>query len=292
MKITNTDAHLHTLVAPSTQHSNQLSKTVLERIGVQAPYFALQELRLNNDTCSATAYAELPTFYEQGPMAASELGRHAAILGSSHAALEMPLGERRFFLAREAECQYVASKAAFESPVAFHSKILNLSKRALSVEVKADYAGSPLAAFQITYTILPQATFKRLFSPHAQATTSKTNPYTQPLSTTFKQGDNWLEQSIENVSPSACVGHFASYPALPVAVIMGQLSYLAGQLTRKPYRVSAGSVKAEGLCWAGQDVRFRVERESVAGLKQTFVCQAFANDKVVAQMHLTLELLD
>ena len=105
------------------------------------------------------------------------------------------------------------------------------------------------------------------------------------------------EQVVESLPVGACVGHFDGYPALPVAVLMGQLSYLAGRLHDVPYRVVRGEVEASDLVWAGERAVFRVARDGFGDTQATrgaqrYRCEAWAGDRSVASMTLWLESVD
>src|SRR5690606_12412244 len=82
-------------------------RELLARICVRPPYFALTDLSLEGLELHATARAESPAYSEVGAMPAAELGRHAAIVGLTVAASRQADDDRRYYLARRAECRYV-----------------------------------------------------------------------------------------------------------------------------------------------------------------------------------------
>ena len=280
-------------------HPDQdLISRVLKRIEVQMPYFALEDLYLNAEHCFATAYAECLDPREQGPMTAAELGRHAAILGSSHAALLQKDDTRRYYLAQEATCRYFVTQSPFGSPVRFRSKVLTLTKNALVARVEASCHEQTLALFEIRYSILKEDTFQRLFAKFAQETPGVhegtnsyrgTNPYKSQLCGSFELGETWAKQSIEKVEATVCAGHFPMYPALPVAALMGQLCFLAGQLIGQPFRAVSGTVTATDLCWAGQGVQFLVQQQTLNGDNRFFNCQVTSGEKSMAHMQAVFQ---
>ncbi len=228
-------------------------------------------------------------------MTSAELGRHAAIAGSCHAALSQTDDKRRFYLANHATCHYTANSVPYGTPVEFTTEVSSLTRRALQVRAWALAAGRPLAEFTLSYTVLTEPTFYRLFQQHHLPTHEQTNPYRNLLQTSYKRGPGWAEQEIPSLPTEACAGHFESYPALPVAVLMGQLSYLAGQVVADeptPFRVVKGIVEADTLLWAREPIRFRADRVEVNGALQHYRCAAFSRDKQVAGMDLWLELVD
>lgn len=265
------------------------------RICVRPPYFALRGLQLEGRYLSARATAEAPAFLEVGPMTAAELGRHAAITGLCHAAAEQNDDRRRYYLAQHAECRYVENPHPYRTPVALTSRIVELTKRVCNAHVSVTAGGDPLAEFDVGYTILTEAAFERLFRSKAQPTPPAPSPYGRVLERAFRRDGDLVEQEIENLPAEACVGHFDGYPALPVAVVMGQLSYLAGQLFgdgAAAFRVTRGSVDASDLAWAGETARFRARRVGMEHGAERFECDAFANDRRVGSMILWLRSVE
>jgi hypothetical protein len=270
------------------------------RIGVQPPYVALRDMTLAGLEFRATAQAESPAGLERGPMPAAELGRHAAITGLCHAAAEQADDRRRYYLARKAACRYDPNPAPYGAPVRFTSRVLELAKRACTVAVRAETSDGPVATFEIDYTILTEAAFRRLFRVRERPTPPGPNPYGRLLSTDVQVDEHGAEQHVDEIPASVCTGHFEGYPALPVAVLMGQLSHLAGRLVGdppRPYRVIRGDVEAEDLAWAGEPVTFRVRRDGTwrddggaPGLRMA--CEAVAAGRPVGGMMLWLTPCD
>lgn len=273
---------------------------VLHRIGVQPPYYSLFDVAQEGARFHASAVAESPPYLEVGPMPAAELGRHAAITGSCHAATLQQDDGRRYYLARGAECRYVPNVQPYGSEVRFTSDVAEMSKRACRVSVTATAGGKPLAAFEINYTILTEAAFQRLFRIRAQHTPAAPSPYGTLLQSALTQQGATVEQRIEALPVAACAGHFDGYPALPVAVLMGQLSYLAGRLfgdPPRPFRVVRGEVSATDLAWAGETSRFRAWRDGTDESPESeplhrFECEALAGDRRVGHMRLWLTSVD
>jgi hypothetical protein len=271
------------------------ARAALGRICVRPPYFALRDPTRVGARLEATVVAEAPPFLEVGPMTAAELGRHAAIAGLLHAATEQADDGRRYYLARQASCRYRPSDARYGTPVRLHSSVAELGKRDARVRVEASVAGAPLASFELRYAILPEAAFERLFRTRARPTPAAANPYGRLLATDYRRDGDAVEQVIDGLPVEACVGHFDGHPAMPVAVLMGQLSYLAGQLfdagegrALAPFRVVRGEIEADDLAWAGERAHFRVVRDGSDADGRRFRCSAEANGRSVGQMQLWL----
>lgn len=298
---TGSDGVPHVMTLPSVHlpvpHSHTSAPDLLSRICVRPPYFTLQDVTVEGLELRATTVAESPAVLEVGPMPAAELGRHAAIVGLSLAALSQADDARRYYLARRAECRYVPNPAPYGEPVRFVGRMLNLDKRAAKAAVTAAAAGAPLASFEIDYTVLTESAFERLFRTRGKYTPVAPSPYGRLLATDWQGTPDYGEQVVDEVPVSACVGHFEGYPALPVAVVMGQLSYLAGCLHGRPYRVVRGEVEATDLVWAGERAVFKAARAGVGGHPDAeradcYRCQASAGDRVVGNMTLWLESVD
>jgi hypothetical protein len=267
---------------------------VLQRVCVRPPYFALTDLARDGLVLTATARAEAPPFLEVGPITAADLGRHAAIQGLSHVAASQRDDARRYYLAQRAECVYEDNARPYGTPVRLRSEVIEHTKRACRVRVEASAGGEALAAFELGYTILPEGAFERLFRSRARETPTAPSPYGSVLREAFERGETWAEQVIDPLPVSACVGHFDGYPALPVAVLMGQLSYLAGRIVADepaPFRVVRGSIDATDLAWAGERARFRVERSGDDDGAVRFACTVHAGDRQVGAMTLWLRLV-
>ena len=261
------------------------------------PYFALHDIDMAGLELHATAFAESPGFLELGPMPAAELGRHAAIVGLATAASQQSDDRRRYYLARRAECRYVPNDAAYGAPVRFHGRLLDLDKRAARAAIEATANGEPLASFEVDYTVLTDSAFERLFRSRGKPTPRAPSPYGSLLTTAWHGTTEMAEQVVEALPVAACVGHFDGFPALPVAALMGQLSYLAGRLHDVPYRVVRGEVEASDLVWAGERAVFRVARDGTGDTPETlrsqrYRCEAWAGDRSVAAMTLWLESVD
>lgn len=267
-------------------------REMLERVCVRPPYFTLDDLSWEGEVFRATASAEAPALGEHGPMTAAELGRHAAIAGLCRAALEQTDGSRRYYLARRASCHYRASPAPYGSVVTFAAALQSLDKRHAQLRVEAAACGQLLATFELSYAVLTEATFGRLFQHRSAETPDVTaTPYDRLLACPYTAGEGWREQRFV-VPAAACAGHFEGYPALPVAVLMGQLSYLAGRECAEAgqrYRVLEGQIEASDLCWAGEEIALRAKRVAQKGLEQVHLCTARVGEREVGRMTLRLE---
>lgn len=266
--------------------------SMMKRICVRPPYFALEDVQVCDSILTAVARAEMRIDGERGPMTGAELGRHAAIAGICRAAISQNDERRRYYLAQRAECTFERSDAPFGSEVAFYAELTHLDKRQARSRVTAECAGNALADFDLTYTILTEPAFARLFGTRRQDTVSGLEQFQPQLVGETNRDATSAEFKVSDIPAAACAGHFDDFPVLPVAVLMGKLSELAGLTLGAPsvpYRVSRGSVIAKDLCWANDAVTFEVELVDVCGGEARFDCSASADERRVGSMSLVLE---
>lgn len=259
---------------------------LLNRICVRAPYFALHDLRWRAGEFVASAVADRRPTAEAGPMQAGEISRHAAICGLCAIALGFEDDDRRYYLAQDATYTGHANAAPYGSTVVFAATVLERNKRQAVAEITASAGGQPLAALRVTYTILSDASFRRLFRskqvPGFVGAPAGPMPELPPGEVVTEQGVRSI--TLERVPEEACAGHFEQYPALPVAVLMGQLGVVAAAHYGAPYRVAHATMSAQDFCWAGERARFEVTPLSPG----TYACAAVASGSVVSDMTLHL----
>jgi len=266
---------------------------LLRRICVRPPYFALQALQVDGSDLYAEVHAELPRSAELGPIQGAELSRHAAIAGLCVAALAQPNDQRRYYLAQRATYRGFANTASYGSRVTLQATLLDLTRREATARISASAGGHPLAEVEVQYTILTDNAFARLFRSR-----ERPDVVGQPLDRMpplpqgqlFQDGETW-RRHIAEVPVAACAGHFERYPAMPVAILMGQLSQLAGLSLGQdqPFWIPQASVEAHDFCWAGEPVTFSARATTREGDLNHFACQAVASERTVGHMLLTLQ---
>ena len=264
--------------------------SLLERICVRSPYFNLQRLHLADGVLHAVAPAELKLPQERSPMSAAEMGRHAAIAGLCAAALAQEDDARRYYLAQRARFTGLGN-GNLESEVRFQARLTHLDKRQADAQVAVTAGGEPLAGLEVHYTVLTETAFARLFRAK-QGGTALTSGYVAELDGTLYKSRDEAVFDVPAIPLGVCAGHFERYPALPVAVLMSYLTRLGGRLVRGPYRSVYGAVEASGLCWAGEDVRFEVERTHQDGSQHHFLGRAVSGGVVKGKMDFALEAVD
>ena len=269
---------------------------LLRRICVSKPYYALSSPVQVGNTFYASAAADLPLGAEVGPMGSAEVSRHAAISGLCAAALAQNDDDRRFYLAQRAEYWGVPNGAPYGSPVTFAATLQTLSKRGARSQIVVQAEAKPLAKLVVDYTILTEYAFGRLFRTHYRPTEPQAAMDVSLPGDAQSSGDRSV-YDVPALPETVCAGHFADYPALPVALLMGQLGAVAWRLLDSArWRGVRASVNATDLCWAGERVRFEATRAAfpaagfAAGETQhTFSCRVSAEDRLVCTAELGLE---
>lgn len=224
-------------------------------------------------------------------MSSAEISRHAAIAGLCVAALTQSDDDRRFYLAQRADYRGVFNPAPYGSRVQFVATLERLDKRAARSCISVSAAGEPLAQLEVDYTILTEYAFKRLFRTRYRPSSPQAEMDNRLPGVQSVQGGRALHD-LAALPEAACAGHFADYPALPVALLMGQLGVTASSLmTSERWRGSRAVVNATDLCWAGERVRFEVahaETQPEPG-RESFNCRVVAAERLVCTAVVELE---
>lgn len=264
---------------------------LLERICVRPPYFALKQVRYQSGVLIAVARSTSIAGAEYGPMPGAELSRHAAIAGLSVAAMAQSDDHRRYYLAQEARYSGTLNHAPLGTPVQLTAELMSLDKRQARSKIVATADGEPLAEVEVLYTILTDSAFSRLFRNRYQpdfsaAALTEILPLPPGL---FRNEDSLHIREVGQIPADSCAGHFDGYPAMPVAILMGQLANLAGQAFGQPFHISSATVRASDFCWAGEAARFEVTASLMTPRATSFTCAAFAEGRAIGQMELVLE---
>ena len=292
-------------VAPDSRYPTEIAEDkLLKRICVSKPYYALVNPAKIDNTFYASAAADLPLGTEVGPMSSAEISRHAAISGLCAAALAQEDDDRRFYLAQRAEFWGVPNRAPYGSPVTFAATLQSLGKRGARSEITVQAANEPLAKLVVDYTILTEYAFGRLFRSHYRPTAPQ-REMDICLPGRVESFEGRSVYDVPALPETVCAGHFADHPALPVALLMGQLGTTAWRLMDAPgWRGVRASVNATDLCWAGEHVRFEAvhaathptehpaaQYPEVQFLKtqHTFNCRVNAADRLVCTAEFRLE---
>ena len=275
---------------------------IFKRIDVLPPYYALTEVELVGDNhIRAKAPVQQPLGVETGPITGAEAGRHLAIAGSIAAAWANPRIGRFHYLAIDAEIR--RAKSVSECPIG----LLRLDARAQLIDKRTAHAivtatgpdGTPVCSLSCYYAVVGYDAMRKMFSGNLIETpVSEANPYLtliEPDRVDVAGGH--IEVQLGPVDPAACAGHFDGLPAMPVAYLMSNVTSAAARLLRhtsedssRLFTVIEGSVRADGLAFAGESVVLKGEHQGTRyGLEWVYLEAFAAGDKRVGAVHLKLD---
>ena len=274
---------------------------IFERIDVLPPYFALTGVTLQAPTTiTATAPIEQPLGHEIGPISGAEAGRHLAICGSIAAAWANPKAGRFHYLATDAEFRRArGSVPADVTELRLRASGSMIDKRtAHAMVTAATPEGRAVISLSCYYSVVGYDMMRKMFADHCVDTpTNDTNPYTEliePEQVDIAGGH--IEIALGNVQAERCAGHFDGLPAMPVAYLMSNVTAAAGRLLQRQtadpelrFSIAEGSVRADGLAFAGEDVVLRREHQGTRYGNEWVYLEAFASgEKRVGAVHLKL----
>jgi hypothetical protein len=255
------------------------------RIALQNPYFAFLDLdRQNVAGVRGTFIAEHSTGHERGPVAAAELVRHLATLGSCAAVVDgsaVPayyLGTKgRLKLLRNP--QHHGQGGLFQAV----SEVLGQDRKSL---VAQSVASGPdfLAHFHCEYQVLPEPVFARTFKHYRAEPMGDpgrdpgASPYREPIGLDFGSPEGLsLTAHSQPLPHSRFAGHFFEYPAWPASVYAEAVSRVAGRLLHHmldreaDYSVVRMDIDALRLISASEGVSFHVTCTSASQLLSHYV---------------------
>ena len=274
--------------------------TICDRIAVQAPYFAFDELARHDDGAVRGVFtSEQQIGYERGPVVTAEVGRHLAILGSCAAVAGRDI-QRTYYLATHARYSMIneIKHRGIGQTFSATAEVLSLNKRALQAQAIIS-AEVPFAYLTCEYQALPESVFMRLFQDYRREPGSPplASPYREPIHLKFEEPQGMqLTAHSEGLSPTRCAGHFPQFPAWPVAIMAETaaqvtarlLHHIVGKEVR--YSVLRVELSALKLVSASQPLEFQVNclSASRALSHYTFSAQAMQGSEVAFKMKTEL----
>jgi hypothetical protein len=275
---------------------------VLSQIAVCQPYFAFDRLQqTEGGPIWAPVKPEQPMGVERGVMAAAEIGRHLAILGSCAAARTNPVPSQHYYLACRADLRQAEPTG---ERVQMDTETLSqnlvgcarahfLDKRNARAETELIHrpSGQKLYDLSVDYKVLTPKLFERMYSDRRAATPEvQFNPYAAEmlgLGDVFVL-DDLLSANLHELDPQTCAGHFPNYPALPVAILARILISAAGELFANmmgrddaPYTVVRALVQAEHLAFTNDKLHLVIQSKDSGdqSLNRVFRCLAISEGK-------------
>jgi hypothetical protein len=263
----------------------------LQNIAVTQPYFALKNLRWIDDYIYADFSAELLEPDEIMPITAAEVGRHMAIMGSVAMAAANSKKEQHYYLATDATIIRRSNKESFDRNVIGRIKTESIDKRnGLTTGSLFDVEMNKLFDVEVKYKVLHHSLFEKMFAQYKMETNENLdyNPYQESVAfNSLSLGIKNCTGSIGKILPEHCAGHFANYPAFPVARMGTAMGKIAGEHFKflhpgktEKYTIGRADLHAEQLLFAGKEVHFRTEiEESTTQVKGMVIkVTAFTNE--------------
>lgn len=237
-------------------------------IEVKRPYFSLNDFMVSDEGVTATLEREQPMENERGCMAAAEVGRHLAILGSCALAIKNPIKSKHYYLAHRAKLTRIFDPDTVGAiNLKADSYTTYLDKRKGEAHSKLYSDEKHIFDLKVEYHIIKEQIFHKLYKDKVVDYEPGLN---SPYAEVYKLEDikykfNKLEAKLGPLTPQQCSGHFDKIPCLPVAVLMHALSRSAGKLlchqvgNDTTYKVYSADIHAENLAFSGDIVLIHIE---------------------------------
>ncbi len=247
---------------PGRREGDTTEARILHRAAFAEPYFALDQIVFDGTELRAHAATETDPGAETGAVSAAELARHAVVAGSSVIALGRPDPSRCYYLVSGIDAMFFPCPRPFGARVHYSALATELGPGGGTAQVEARVERELLGRLRVSYAMVPETLFTRLFIRHKSGTfgdtgSHKSYPPFSALTHERHRAEAWL-----SVATSDCRGHFEQHSALPVTVLFGQLVRLASNLTEGRFRVSSARVRSQALAWAGDELRLSIVRRS------------------------------
>lgn len=256
---------------------------LLARVGDAAPYFALEDCVFDGAELRARAPTETDPGAELGTASAAEIARHALVAGSGCLALARPSEARSYYLVSGIDGTFFTGSAPFGTPIHYSAIATAEGPVGGAAQVEARLANELVARLRITYAVVEETLFARLFAAQRTSTFGDTGSYAMYAAFESCRHDGDSARAQLTVESSACHGHFHQYPTLPATTLLGQLVRLTSRLVPTRFRVSALRLRTPALAWAGEDLELGMSR---APGPWNFSGQATSGGRVVAKLDL------
>jgi|SRR4028118_306457 hypothetical protein len=281
-------------------------------IDVNKPYYSLQGLC---ETGNGEVYAEIDVerleYDEVSPISLAEAARHLAILGSCALSLINKNKSKHYYLASKVSILFHSSKISpfkgqQQRKLKCFAKGIHLDDKTKTGSVSSRiYTENDQLIFtlDLTYFILREALFKKMFRQQQtkllQDNFIVDNPYKFPVA--LKQisiTENRLTCTLGKIETYQCIGHFPSYPALPVSILMSAFLDSIGIFLKSQYseywkmRIEQFNVMAKKLTFAGKQVNIETNLLEYSGKSYHFSCHAIDEDKnIICKIFTSIDVI-
>lgn len=264
---------------------DSLEATLLSRIGGSSPFVALRGIVFDGTELRARAASETDPGSEIGPASAAEIARHSVVAGLACLALARPAGGRWYYLVSSIDGTFFASSAPFGTPLTYCALETAQGPVGGTAQVEARNDRELVARVRVSYAVVEETLFARLFTARRTATFGDTGSYQSYQPYLSASNDGQSAEARVLVETNACHGHFHQYPTLPSTTLMGQLVRLAATITPGRFRVSAVRMRSQAMAWAGDEVLLRVaERPGLWNV----ACRASVAGRTIGSLDLAV----
>jgi hypothetical protein len=277
-------------------------KAVCSSIALQNPYFAFLDLERQSDVgIRGTFAAEHCTGNERGPVAAAELIRHLATLGSC-AAVVNGVTAPAYYLGTKGRLKLLRNPPAREQGGIFLavSEVLGHGRKSLVAQSVAS-GKDMLAHFHCEYQVLPEPVFARTFKHYRTEPVQNpgSSPYREPIALDFESPQQLSLTARSRPLPGdRFAGHFTDYPAWPASVYAETVSRVASRLLQHmldrevDYSVVRMDIDAMRLISASESVSFHINCVSASQLLSHYVfsSEIRCGDTVAAMIEMEVHV--
>ena len=272
--------------------------SVCDRIALRAPYFSFLDLERQSDAAvRGTFSVEHRTGHERGPVAAAELVRHLATLGSCAAVLEGS-ATPTYYLGTKGRLKLLRNTRRPREDGMFQASAEVLQQDRKSLIAQSILSGHDfLAHFRCEYQVLPEPVFARTFKHYRAGPVPDPDdsPYKEPIELDFEPPrQKSLTAHSRPVSSNRFAGHFFEYPAWPASIYAETVSRVVGRLLHHmldkeiEYSVVRLDIDALRLISAAESVSFHVTCVSASKVLShyVFLSEVRCGDTVAAAIEM------
>ncbi|WP_342089251.1 hypothetical protein [Dyadobacter sp. OTU695] len=286
---------LQTRAIDLNQKGNQvriLSKDeIFNLIDVHEPYYALKDVTVSaNHFAACRIESEQPLGKEVSPVAASEASRHMAILGSLCCAMVNPVKQKHYYLAYCGTYTRAVDEAYWTgNELIVTAECISFDKRKATVRAcLLNHQYQLICGIDVSYHVIHHTVFERLYANGYQQMPDfeLKNPYRiKSRLLDVQLSDLCATASLGEIRRENCLGHFPSFPAMPVAILLSALLDLAtiyihhakGDETLNML-VKEFTLLADNLAFSGETVTLCVNQEACSDNRFKLRCLAKSTD--------------
>ena len=262
--------------------TNAVYTDALPYIDVTPPYFALHNLSPLQPSSTGLLGVTGTFIRDQAPpvnsatsFCGSELGRHAAIIGSVAAAYTNPVKTKHYYLALEALAEFRVFPETLELRAEARIVSANWEKRRVVVEITmfTPRGGESAGKLTVSYAIVPEkklSLITKAVAPERVIGTEwqpgEPSPYKNPVMLRMLKvhSPDFATAIISLHDRRSMAGHFSTISAAPIAILSSNAIVLCRPLlehkTGRRWYERKGLIRCQRLAVAGEILDLRARR--------------------------------